>query len=36
MTQQKALVERYTDGFRRGDLARRLDTFHIWLGEVTA
>ena len=22
MTQQKAVVEKYTDGFRRGDLAR--------------
>jgi hypothetical protein len=75
VTQQKAVVEKYTDGFRRGDLAQiqsclsddtvvghgnvslggdpvdfvylevftftdglvsRLDTFHIWLGEVPA
>ena len=66
VTEQKAVVEKYTDGFRRGDLAQilscltedvggdphafvhsevstftdglvsRLDTFHIWLGEVPA
>ncbi len=51
VTEQKAVGEKYTDGFRRGDLAQilsrltddvggglvsRLDTFHIWLGEVPA
>jgi hypothetical protein len=54
VSSQKAMVERYTDGFRRGvvlngdavdvvysevftfaaGLVSRLDTFHVWLGEL--
>jgi hypothetical protein len=41
VTAQKAVVEKYTDGFRRSDLGQvftftdglisRLDTLHVWL-----